>query len=275
MDKICFYHSADLDGKCSAAIVKRFEPDVELYPYDYGERFPWGKITPNTIVYMVDVSVDVEDMYKINKLAKQFIYIDHHISKLKELDLTQFRGFQVNGVAACILTWEYFTSVTLPTGVKLLGKYDVWDISDNVLNFQYGVRGLNLDPNKTIDWMDKIFDNFYIQEIIMNGNLIRRYVESTYAEDINKFAFQMMWHDYRVLALNKTTGSSLIFKDHPDYHNVDILMVFGWIGREWKISLYTLKKDIDVSQICKSYGGGGHEQAAGFKYEQLPFKLEV
>ena len=41
MNPICFYHKSDLDGVCSAAIVKRFVPDCELYGVDYGEEFPW------------------------------------------------------------------------------------------------------------------------------------------------------------------------------------------------------------------------------------------
>jgi len=34
---ICFYHSADLNGKCSAAIVYHAVPNVELY----GKELPF------------------------------------------------------------------------------------------------------------------------------------------------------------------------------------------------------------------------------------------
>ena len=36
----CFYHSADLDGQCSGAIVKLARPDCELVGIDYGDPFP-------------------------------------------------------------------------------------------------------------------------------------------------------------------------------------------------------------------------------------------
>ena len=46
MNPICFYHKADLDGVCSAAIVKHFVPECELYGIDYGDEYPWDLVRP-------------------------------------------------------------------------------------------------------------------------------------------------------------------------------------------------------------------------------------
>jgi oligoribonuclease NrnB/cAMP/cGMP phosphodiesterase (DHH superfamily) len=281
LKSICFYHKADLDGKCSAAIVKYFNSDIKLIPYDYNDLFPWEEIDKDTQVYMVDISLPTNDMYKLNNECKELIYIDHHISKLKDLDLFQFKGLQVDGTAACVLTWYYLigsivpvgvVGTTVPLGVELLGRYDIWDINPNVLNYQYGIRALNLDPNDTTKWLNCVFRND-LKHIISDGEKILKYVEMSQKEAVNNFAFKMIWKGYNVLAMCKTTGSSLIFKDHPDYLTADILMVFGWIGKIWKISLYTTKKEIDVSEIAKSLGGGGHRSASGFVCVELPFKL--
>ncbi len=43
MTSLCVFHRADFDGVCSAAIVKKFVPDCELYGIDYGDPFPWDK----------------------------------------------------------------------------------------------------------------------------------------------------------------------------------------------------------------------------------------
>jgi oligoribonuclease NrnB/cAMP/cGMP phosphodiesterase (DHH superfamily) len=40
-------------------------------------------------------------------------------------------------------------------------------------------------------------------------------------------------------------------------------------GKRWTVSLYSEK--IDVGEICKQLGGGGHRGAAGFQCEALPF----
>ena len=41
----CFYHLADLDGHCSGAIVKYKYPDAELFGINYGQAFPYDKIS--------------------------------------------------------------------------------------------------------------------------------------------------------------------------------------------------------------------------------------
>jgi oligoribonuclease NrnB/cAMP/cGMP phosphodiesterase (DHH superfamily) len=222
---------------------------------------------------MVDISLPTKDMYKLNESCKYLIYIDHHISKLKDLDLSQFKGSQVDGTASCELTWLYFTNTAVPEGVKLLSKYDTWNLDPGVLEYQFGIRALNLDPNDTNRWLNCVFNSNNISNIINDGKKILEYVEMDQAETVKHTAFKMIWKGYNVLVMNKTSGSSLLFKDHPDYLNVDILMVFGWTGEIWKISLYTLKHEIDVSEIAKSYGGGGHRSASGFVCNELPFHL--
>jgi len=270
----CFYHKADLDGECSGAIVKYYHKETELFPFDYGEEFPWDKIAPEDEIFMIDVSLPRNDMIKLKDSVKNLIYIDHHISKINELKGVFFNGIQRDGVAACILTWNYFItddtdSLKIPEAIKLLGYYDVWKIDDNVLDFQYGARSLDTNPENQDLWSVLFVNNKFVYSIKETGRYIRKYQDKIDKKNILDFAFKTKFRDYSVLALNKTTGSSLIFKDHPDYKNVDILMVFGWIGNKWKISLYTLKDDIDVSIICKEFGGGGHKQAAGFKLDIL------
>ena len=68
------YHKRDLDGKCSGAIAVKWHEEenlpYELVPYDYGEPFPWDKITKADTVYMLDVSLQpYEEMYKLNSFA--------------------------------------------------------------------------------------------------------------------------------------------------------------------------------------------------------------
>lgn len=275
MKKLCFYHKADLDGKCSAAIVKYFDPNFELIPFDYDFKFPWDQIDKNTIVYMVDVSISVDEMYKLINTSRKFVYIDHHISKLKDLDLSLFEGSQKDGTAACILTWKYLSENPVPKGVELLGRYDVWDNDDEVLDYQFGINALNLNPNDIKKWIKYVFYDDQINNTIKNGSIIRKYVSVVNKKEINNFSFKMNWKGYDVIALNKTSGNSLIFESHKDYLTADILMVFGWTGKIWKISLYTNKKNVDVSQIAKKYGGGGHKSAAGFHCNKLPFELKV
>jgi nanoRNase/pAp phosphatase (c-di-AMP/oligoRNAs hydrolase) len=48
---------------------------------------------------------------------------------------------------------------------------------------------------------------------------------------------------------------------------------YAWDGRQWNLSFYTDKPDVNVSDIARSYGGGGHQNAAGSQADQLPFNV--
>lgn len=275
MIPICFYHSVDLDGECSAAIVKSHIQDILLYPFNYGDEFPWYLINKNTKVYMVDVSLSIEDMNKLNDLSNEFIYIDHHISILKDLGLFKFKGLQNSNIAACILTWNYFNALNgiknIPECISLLGKFDIWDLSEEVLNFQAGMKTYNTNPNNS-DFWDYIFTHpEFVNKIIEEGKIIQRYLKNHNKKLVNSFTFVFKFRTHSVLAINSVTGGSLVFQEDPNYKDVDILMTFGW-AKNWKVSMYTTK-DIDVSIYCKEFGGGGHKSASGFHCKELPKEI--
>jgi len=164
MNPICFYHKADLDGVCSAAIVKHFVTDCELYGIDYGDEFPWDRIPfvgnpaqgpgwhtiegPRT-VYMVDFSLKPEGMKRLAEVSK-LVWIDHHKTCEPIWEELGVSGSFSTLKAACELTWGYFSKLhdagETPEAVRLLGRYDVRD-KDNpewesrILPFQYGMRG--------------------------------------------------------------------------------------------------------------------------------------
>jgi hypothetical protein len=49
-----FYHSADLDGHCSGAIIKQKYPDCEMIGINYGETIDYSRIETGETVFMVD-----------------------------------------------------------------------------------------------------------------------------------------------------------------------------------------------------------------------------
>jgi oligoribonuclease NrnB/cAMP/cGMP phosphodiesterase (DHH superfamily) len=145
----CFYHSADLDGACSGAIVKMHSPECELIGINYGDAFPWETIQPGDEVFMVDFSLsDFNDMLRLRELCGHLnlVWIDHHKSAIEARDASGigFTGFQVIGKAGCELTWEFMSNDPPPQAVYLLGRYDVWAHHDipGALEFQYGMRNV-------------------------------------------------------------------------------------------------------------------------------------
>lgn len=127
----CFYHSADLDGHCSGAILKYRFPDAVMHPINYGDPFPWEEIHPDDEVYMVDFALQPFNlMIKLGKHC-ELIWIDHHKSSIDEVfacpAIIRAKHTLNPGKAACELTWEYlFPDKPVPLAVKLLGLYDSW-----------------------------------------------------------------------------------------------------------------------------------------------------
>ena len=153
MKRYCIYHSRDLDGYTSGAIAKYKYPDIQLIGFDYGEAFPYDKISEkDSEIFMIDVSMSMLEMTKLSTRCKKLVWIDHHISAINEFkekfaSNPPFEAVLQDGIAACELAWSYFfPHLDKPESVLLLGEYDTWR-NDNevrwekhILPFQYGMR---------------------------------------------------------------------------------------------------------------------------------------
>jgi oligoribonuclease NrnB/cAMP/cGMP phosphodiesterase (DHH superfamily) len=277
---VCFYHVADLDGKCSGAIVnKALKGDVELYGYDYGWPFPWGKVFGRDVI-MVDVSLQpASDMLKLASEAKSFTWIDHHKSAIEEADKLglQADGVRKVGLAACELCWRYyFPDSRMPLAVELLGRYDVWDHSNpDALPFQYGAR-LKLPDACHTYWSEVLVSvgACAVDPIISDGRLILAYETEQNRKRAGALAFETQIDGLRAIAANVGLTNSQLFDSVWDPERHDVMMPFYRSKKGyWTVSIYSTKPEIDCSVVAKAHGGGGHKGAAGFQCAELPFSL--
>lgn len=277
----CFYHSVDLDGWCSAAIVKHKYPYCELIPIDYGDIFPWDTINKNDVLYMVDFSLPIEDMQRLESMC-DLVWIDHHKTALKAANKVAFnpKGLRELDMAGCELTWRYcYPGCNMPKGVYLLGRYDIWALSDpDVLPFQYGMRQLSNHPNDPASifvWND-IFqdDENFIKNVIDCGYVILKYIEIDNEKRCKAMCYEFEFEGYKCVAANVGMVNSQFFDFIYDPQDYDVMITYyNKGGKYWHVSLYTTKKEINVGEICKKYGGGGHSGAAGFITKELPFSF--
>ena len=164
--KTCvIYHSIDLDGWMSAAIVKHWFTTVQsvyknvevlnFIGYNHGQPIP--DLSEYNQIIMCDISFSKEEMLKLyERLNSNFIWIDHHISAIKDNVLfnlekggnypIDYYGIRDIEFAACELTWKhFFPNEEMPEIVRLLGRYDCFGHKGTneelkVLEFQYGAR---------------------------------------------------------------------------------------------------------------------------------------
>jgi oligoribonuclease NrnB/cAMP/cGMP phosphodiesterase (DHH superfamily) len=275
----CFYHSADLDGHCSGAIVKYFYPECELIGINYGDEFPWHSIGRDEVVYMVDFGIQPFDgMIQLAATTPHFHWIDHHQTAIADYNAHEFKihGLRRNGIGACQLVWEYLSpNGDVPYAVELLAQYDVWNHSNpETLPFQYGMRLEKTWPVENMPlWYNLFRNESAVQKIVEQGSIVLRYVSQDNEKYCNSCAFETELDGLRCIAVNKMLTNSQVFDSVWNPSKYDAMLTFGYRKGIWTVSLYTDKPGVDVSIIAKNRGGGGHKQAAGFQCLEIPFDM--
>ena len=275
----------DMDGHCAGAIVNKAMnegwagegEELTYIPINYNHVFPFDKIGKNELVVIVDFSLQPEEFEKLMGITNRLIWIDHHKTAIeKNAHLIEFiDGIRVStGISGCELTWQYFfPDKEMPLIVALLGDYDTW-------TFKYGNTTRYIQEAMTLyDTRPEsaLWEEFFItktnspliQKLREQGSLCTTYRKNLNAKVVKAWAFKVDLWGYRCVACNQGSTSSQLF-DSTNFP-YDIMMPYVFDGAMWTVSLYTKDKDIDVSEIAKQYGGGGHRQAAGFQCGVLPW----
>lgn len=279
----CIYHSRDLDGFTSGALIKKAFTDnqveVVMIPFDYGQPSPIDRIEKDHKIIMADVSLPMEDMRKLANHCGDLVWIDHHVSAITDF----YKAFKPGSnhkitevlddkVSACegVFRWLYPSS-QMPLAIELLGKYDTWRESqtqywkDVIMPFQYGMRLICSSP-ETFP-IGILNDSSFVKHVTATGNDILRYQDNVNQMNA-RGAFEMEWKGYNLICINGALHNSQAFASVYDEKKHDIMMPFKFVGDKWVFSLYTTK-EIDCSELAKSMGGGGHMKAAGFQLEKL------
>ena len=294
--QIVIHHSADFDGIFCREMARRFYSDNATYiGWDYGDPIP--EIPEGAHITMLDISID--GLMGYPKLT----WIDHHKTAIEKHG-TNIPGYQIDGVSACRLAWQWFNheysplnpychpcdwrlpekeafiarTVSEPWAVRLAGEYDIWDKRDpDAELFQHGLRSQEITPMHwdfilRPDFTGPDERNSFVSKLLEQGRAIQYAKTQENLDIISNFGFTFQWEGLVFLGCNHARFNSHLFADGiKPVH--DGLFGFNWTGDEWRVSLYGVpgKPEIDLSAIAKKYGGGGHKQACGFKTNKLPF----
>ena len=304
---VCIYHSRDLDGWMSAAIVKKWHSEqenvqpIEFIGWDYGDAIP--DFSQYGDVFIADVCLPPEEMLKIEMSGVGFIWCDHHISAIKDIE-TKFErndvqtpaGMRDEKFAACELTWkEFFPQEEMPEIVRLLGRYDCFghkgtDEEQLVLEFQYGARASITNMDDCFEALEDTIDNpVGLQFIATDGKAIYSYL-MTEAKQTYAKAFPIKFNNdqqaksgsegyvpehLNFLMVNQERFNPINFG--IDYHDegYDGFGCFWYKDGKWTFSLYNDNEKVNCSVICKRYGGGGHFSASGFVTDSAIMRMII
>jgi len=168
---------------------QRPEDYIEI---NYGIPFPFYKIKEGEDVWIVDYSIEPEEMTRLLKITRNVTYIDHHISAIKKYKdfPVEIAGWREDGIAGCLLTWMYLWDETdyhhAPMALQFIGDRDVWkwEYGDDSKYFFNGAELKDLHPLKFDNW-----HNLYMNpdQVILSGQIIEKYKRQRNQEYMKEF----------------------------------------------------------------------------------------
>jgi oligoribonuclease NrnB/cAMP/cGMP phosphodiesterase (DHH superfamily) len=268
MNKLCIFHANCADGYTAAWVVNQAQSDVEFFPGFYNTSPP---NVDGKIVYIVDFSYKRSNMESIVSKAKKVIHIDHHDIAIKDMAGFSASNFESlyspeNTESGAMLTWRYFyPNIDIPRFIRYIDDRDRWqfklpssrEVSANVFSYDYSFENWNMLMSQDLE------------EQIKDGTAIERRMAKDVKELLNVVVRRMniAGHNVPIANVPYQFGSDIghaLGKNEPFagyYYDTPTSRIFGLRSNEG---------GLHVGEIAKTFGGGGHEHAAGFKrtYEQ-------
>lgn len=291
MPKIKLLTHNDLDGVGCYIVAKIMLPSDYKIDVTYCTHGNIEEMTSEVIlhlneyekIYMTDIVVydSYIQQFFTPEIAEKIVIIDHHKTAL-ELNKYEFAHVSVeeNGVlmSGTYLFYKYLKEIYEGSNRKLerfvenVRAYDTWDwqkdgnqLAKNINDLMY-IKGINDFAEDMIDAVANIEDDLLLKEIdwILLKYEIQKLVNYIKAKEKDIFDYQLGKYHLGVVFAEQyisDLGNQLALQ-HPEYDAIAI------IGAK-TVSLRTVRDDVDVSEIAKQYGGGGHQKAAGFPIELM------
>lgn len=264
---MCIYHDNCADGFGAAlAVWLRFGGKVDYVAASYGQMPP---DCSGHDVLLVDFSYKLPALEQIIDQAKSVTILDHHKTAEADiqplLDAGRIQGEFDMGRSGAAIAWDWcFPDDDRPRLIEYIQDRDLWqfnlegtrEISAALFSYDYEFE---VWKNILTAMEDDEGREFFFQV----GKTLRRKHNKDLDEILKATKRRMLICGYSVPVANvpymfaSDAGNrmaegelfSASYFDAPD-------------GR--KFSLRSKDTGLDVSEIAKRYGGGGHARAAGF-----------
>jgi oligoribonuclease NrnB/cAMP/cGMP phosphodiesterase (DHH superfamily) len=266
--KLCIYHGNCLDGFGAAwAVHYALGENVAFYKGIHQQSPP--DVT-GLDVFLVDFSYKKEVLLAMLKTAASITILDHHISAEEDLcDL--LNSGEINGLfdmnkSGAMLAWEWFNSAQpVPRLIEHIQDRDLWQFNIK------GTREINAALS-SYPFDFEVWDTFMantngeLDILRRDGEVIERKLQKDVKQLIASGVRRMIIGGYDVPVLNASMAYvsdagnimsagepfAACYWDHPKGRS------FSLRSRDDGVT------GIDVAEVAKRYGGGGHKNAAGF-----------
>jgi uncharacterized protein len=266
MKPLCIYHSLCADGFTAAWVVWKYfgEGHVDFHAATHGDPHPE---VDDREVYVVDFSYPRPIIEAMARRAMKLTVIDHHVTAAQDLDGFIHNDGVVDGVfdmdkAGCLLTWEWFFKDKAPPPALLaVNDRDLWKFELPCTREIFSA--LTSYPYAFETW-DALMEADRLEVLRQEGIAFDRKQQKDIAEVIAAGAHLITIAGHTVPACNvpymwASDAGNILAQGHP-------FAACFWIdGDKIAFSLRSAPEGLDVSEVAKRFGGGGHRHAAGFK----------
>ena len=211
-------------------------------------------------VVILDFSFDNPTTKKMIESASALMVIDHHKSAMVELHDISNTHFDMTKSGA-ILSWVFFhPGKEPPKFIKYIQDRDLWKWElDYSKEFS---AAFDMVPFE-FEEFEKFEDDSVFDDAIKRGSYILAY-SKTVVKKVCEKASPRKLGGKEVLVVNASHWMSEIGARLSPDCDVAMIWYYDHNDKVIKVSLRSFHDTVDVSEVAKKFGGGGHKKAAGF-----------
>ena len=256
---VVLYHANCNDGFGAAySAWKLLGNKAEYVPCSHGDAPPDVK---GKKVVCLDFSFDNATTKGLIKEADGFLIIDHHKSAMVELHDVSNSIFDMKKSGA-ILAWEFFhPGKEAPKFIQYIQDRDLW--TWELAYSKEFSAAFDMVPWEFEEY-EKFEDDSVFDDAVKRGSFILAY-SKTVVKKVCEKAQKRKFGGRDIMVVNSSHWMSEIgARLAPD---CDFAMIWYYdhevLG--YNCSLRSFHETMDVSEVAKKFGGGGHKKAAGFR----------
>lgn len=269
---VVFYHASCSDGFGAAwAAKKKFGTRASYVPISHTDKPPKGLRRKE--IYFIDIVWPRSVMRRLIRDNLRVTAIDHHITAKEIVEETAQCSYDI-GHSGAMLAWRYFhPGKRPPLLLQYVEDQDLW-------NFRLpGTRALNayieLFEYDFSVWnkLAKDLETRTTRKRYVDiGSCVLRHIERTVAH-IRDEAERVKFGGYVCWAVNSSVFRSEI-GGALSKQGKSPSLIWSYKQGEIRVSLRSDGK-VNVAELAKRFGGGGHKAAAGFRLDaakKLPWR---
>jgi oligoribonuclease NrnB/cAMP/cGMP phosphodiesterase (DHH superfamily) len=280
---VVIYHDECCDGFGGAwtfwlASKKRSrEKDVRFigasHYYDDDKIQNMLEICTDKNVVSIDFCYTTDILRQLNNVATKLIILDHHATTLEHIQAVNIEEQTILDIdrSGCAIAWDFcFPNEKMPEFLQYIQDRDLWRWElENTKHFTAKFySSVDFDFEK---WSEMLKSE-NVKKCIEEGKVIIPYEQSEINNLASK-ASEFSWDigagkPYKIQVSNCSTLTSKLGNQLSKSCDFALVWFYDHINNYIKVSLRSDSRgnNVNVEQIARKFGGGGHANASGFTW---------